>query len=144
MKVDVTDGEDVQMIWDRLNEAFLQIYKEISQQTQTVRWQALAADNFRHHLMAYAEFERVGRDNDEDLVLNVSIVKRDEVVVWETDVCQTRGRSLADGPRRVVAATQPLASWLGDAADDAIAWFQAETPNFIAYLNQELTPYDVD
>ena len=135
---------DIASVWDRVNECFIEIYGEVLRGTATVRWDVAAFDNPSHFLMAYAEFQRVGRDDDEGLVLNVSIVKRGDLVIWETDACQTRGVDLVDGPTRAAPAAEPLSSWIGEAADEAIAWFKAETPNFIAYLNQEPTPYDVD
>lgn len=135
---------DIATVWDRLNQCFIEIYGEILRNTATTRWQAAASDNPHHHLMAYAEFQRVGRDDDEGLVLNVDIVKRGELVVWKTSACQTRGVDLVDGPTRSAPATEPLSSWIGEATDASIAWFTSETPNFIAYLNQEPTPYDVD
>lgn len=141
---DEATSPDIPAIWERLNDAFLEIYSEILRHTATVKWHVWAWDNHYHHLSATADFERVGCDDDEDLVLTVSIAKRDGMVHWQTDAAQNRGLVLADGPERLIPDAQPLSSWIGEAADDAIAWFKAETPNFIAYLNREPTPYDVD
>lgn len=135
---------DIASVWDRLNQAFIEIYGEVLRKTATVRWQVSASENPYHYLMAYAEFQRVGRDDDEGLVLNVGIAKTGSSVVWTTDVCQTRGLTFADGPTRSEPDTVPLSSWIGEVADEAIAWFHDETPNFVAYLNQEPGPYEAD
>jgi len=134
----------IEHVWDRLNEGFREIYTQVLRRTATVDWLAEAHDNPSFPLMAYARFERKGRPDDEALVIQVDIHREKGVITWTTDACQERGAVLVDGPTRSAPATEPLASWVGEAADAAIAWLKAETPNFIAYLNQEPTPYDVD
>ncbi len=135
---------DIAAVWDRLNDTFVEIYSEVIRNTATVKWRAAAYDNPYFYIRAYAEFDRAGRPEEEDLVIGVDIVKQDGLVVWETDACQMAGHVLADGPTHSAAESEPLSSWLGTALDDAVAWFRAETPNFVAYLNREPTPYDVD
>lgn len=136
--------DDIAAVWDRLNDTFLGIYREVVLNTATVKWQAQVFDNPHHYLIAYASFDRVGRGDHEDLVLDVGIAKTDGIVVWSSDASQSRGALLVEGPTLSFPDTEPLSSWVGSALEETIAFFECETPNFIAYLNQEPTPYDVE
>jgi hypothetical protein len=135
---------DIPAVWERLNDAFLDLYSEVLRNTATVKWHSVAMENEWHYLSATADYERVGRPEEEDLVLQVSIVKREEVTVWKSDAAQNVGQVLADGPTYTAPASAPLSSWMSEPLEATVAWLRAETPNFIAYLNQEPTPYDVD
>ncbi len=137
-------SSSIEEVWDRLNDAFLELYGEVLRRTATVRWSAAAWDNFAHHLMAYAEFDRVGRPEEEALVISVSITRGDRPTTWTADAGQSRGVVLHEGVARTAPNKVQLSSWIGEPLAETIAWLQAETPNFIAYLNQEPTPYDVD
>ena len=131
-------------VWDRLNDAFLGVYEEVLRNTATVRWQVHHSDNSYFLLRATASFQRVGCPDEEDLVLSVDIHRDGDLITWTTDAGQSAGVVLAEAPSRTHSADGPLGPWLGASVDEAIAWFTAETPNFIAYLNREPTPYDVD
>ncbi len=138
------DAVDIPWVWDRLNDGFLELYGAVIRNTATVRWQAAASDNAYHHLMAYAEFDRVGCPEEEDLVISVSVAKSPGRGNWVADAGQSAGLVLHDGVERFAPDTDPLSRWIGEALADTLEWIRAETPNFIAYLNQEPTPYDVD
>jgi hypothetical protein len=131
-------------VWERLNEVFLEIYSEVLRNTATVKWRVWAWDNPYHFLSATAEFERVGRPEEEDLVLYIAIVKSVDTTVWTSDAAQNVGQILVDGPTYTAPASAPLSSWMSEPLEATVAWLRAETPNFIAYLNREPTPYDVD
>ena len=86
----------------------------------------------------------MGCPDDQDLVIEVGVLKRNEEVLWDVDASQVTGALLSQGPTHTAQGSDPLATWIGESLEATLAWIRAETPNFIAYLNQEPTPYDVD
>ncbi len=133
----------VDEVWDVLNNAFFELYKNILRNTPTVNWHANAQATPSYLLSGYAYFPRAQRPDSEALVVSVHVKKAAGAIDWSSDACMDQGPILSVGPSRTEPDSTPLATWLADALADTITWLQAETPNFIAYLNQEPTPYDV-
>jgi len=145
--IDVTSVREpltLETLWDSLNDQFIALYAEILRSTATVQWQAGHSDNQFYLMSAYASFRRVGCDDDQDLVIEVNLHRHASTVTWTADAGQSAGLMLADGPVMSVHESVVLSSWIGEAMDQTTRWLKAETPNFIAYLNQEPTPYDLD
>ncbi|MEO7234585.1 MAG: hypothetical protein ABIW80_04350 [Lapillicoccus sp.] len=130
-------------VWDVLNDALIQLYGEVLRNTGTVTWHANAQATPYYLLSGYAYFPRKHRPDTEALVVSVHVGIAHGVIDWTSDACMDSGPMLTVGPSRTEPDTTPLASWVGDALSDTITWLKAETPNFIAYLNQEPTPYDL-
>jgi hypothetical protein len=135
---------DLATVWERLNDAFLDLYHEILRNTPTVKWWARAWDTEFFLLSGYAQFDRVGCPDDEDLAIEIGIFRRDEETVWDVDACQAAGVMLSQGPTYTARRSDPIATWIGEPLEATLAWIRDETPNFIAYLNREPTPYDED
>lgn len=140
--MDDDSGLTLDALWDRLNDEFLILYGHILRNTATVRWYTQHSDNEFFPLRALASFERVGRDDGEDLVIDIDIHRDEGRVTWTSDACQSSGLVLAEGPTVSAGEDVPLSSWTRSALEHTVIWLRAETPHFVAYLNQEPTPYD--
>lgn len=134
----------IEEVWRQLDDALTALSDEVLKSTTTVKWRAQMYDNPSFLMRAHAHFERVGCPEDADLVISVNVHRGEGLVSWDSDAAQFDGHVLAQGPRDKAPSGLPRSSWYADMLEDTIGWFHAETPNFIAYLNQESTPYDVD
>jgi len=119
--------------WDVLNEHFRRAADSLAAGDPALNWSCGHSDNEAFPFRAWASFSRSGTEAT-DLVISFDVLKKEDKLLYSTDIGLEDGRVLADGPTGIITMTADLPALRAriDAAVSAAAAFIDDNRSLLA------------